>query len=98
MSKFESVPVKLPNGATLRVRAASSGDEDVAFAGFSFDGVSQTIEGLAQAIDGALKKAKPKKATVELGLGLAVESGQLTALLVKGSGKADLTITLEWGE
>jgi len=99
MSKHASVPVTLPNGATLQVRAAhGGGDEDVAFGALSFDGVAKTIEGLAAAIDGALKQAKPKKAKVELGLELAVKSGQLTALLVEGSGKADLTITLEWGE
>jgi hypothetical protein len=27
---------------------------------------------------------------------LAVESGQLTAVIVKGSGKGNLEITLEW--
>jgi hypothetical protein len=27
---------------------------------------------------------------------LAIESGQLTAIIVKGSGKANLEITLEW--
>lgn len=27
---------------------------------------------------------------------LAIESGQLTAVIVKGSGKANLEITLEW--
>jgi hypothetical protein len=31
-----------------------------------------------------------------VGLGVGVEAGQLTALLVKGSGKANLKITLTW--
>jgi len=33
---------------------------------------------------------------VEFGLEVALESGQLTAVLVKGSAKANLKITLEW--
>jgi hypothetical protein len=43
-----------------------------------------------------LKKARPKKATVKFGMEMAIEAGQLTAVIVKGSGKANLEITLEW--
>ncbi len=93
----ELVPVKLSNGAIMHVEAAVLDDEeDVALGLLSFDEVSNTIEGLAEAINGAIQKAKPKKASVELGLELAVESGKLTTLLVKGGGKANLKIALEW--
>ncbi len=44
----------------------------------------------------ALARVKPTKASVELGLEIGVEAGQLTALLVKGTGKANLKITLQW--
>jgi hypothetical protein len=43
-----------------------------------------------------LQKVKPKKATVKFGMEMAIEAGQLTAVIVKGSGKANLEITLEW--
>ncbi len=43
-----------------------------------------------------IQNARPKKATVKFGMELAIESGQLTAVIVKGSGKANLEITLEW--
>jgi len=96
-SRDELVPVKLPNGVIMHVRAAVLGDEeDVALGLLPFDEVSKTIEGLADAINGAIRKAKPKKASVEFGLELAVESGKLTTLLVKGGGKANLKIALEW--
>jgi hypothetical protein len=96
-TRTELVPVKLPNGATLHVEAvALGGEEDVALGLLSFDEVSETLAGIADAINGAIQKAKPKKASVELGLELAVESGKLTTLLVKASGKANLKITLEW--
>lgn len=96
-SRDKLVPVKLPNGATMYVEAAMlGGEEDVALKLLSFDEVTQTLEGIANAVNGAIQKAKPKKASVELGLELAVESGKLTTLLVKGSGKANLKIALEW--
>jgi hypothetical protein len=38
----------------------------------------------------------PSKATVTFGIDVAVEPGQLTAMLVKGGGNATLEITLEW--
>ena len=50
----------------------------------------------ALAVQAALVKVKPAKASVELGLEVGLEAGQLTALLVKGSGKANLKITLTW--
>ena len=51
-----------------------------------------------------IQKARPQKATVKFGMELAIvprtgyanESGQLTAVIVKGPGKANLEITLEW--
>jgi hypothetical protein len=48
--------------------------------------------------DRLLEKVKPKKASVEFGLEVAVESGKLTTLLVKGASTANLKITLERGE
>ncbi len=43
-----------------------------------------------------IQKVKPKKATLKFGMEIAVESGALTAVIVKGSGKANLEITFEW--
>ena len=43
-----------------------------------------------------IQKARPKKTTVKFGMELAIEFGQLTAVIAKGSGKANLEITLEW--
>ncbi|MGH3040162.1 MAG: CU044_2847 family protein, partial [Gaiellaceae bacterium] len=57
---------------------------------------AEAIEAITETVLDALRKAKPDKAVVELGLDLALESGALTALIVKGKGSAALTITLEW--
>lgn len=95
-SRSETVPVQLPNGAIVKVEVTTTGREDVGFDPKQFQPVAEAIEGVVQMIAGPIQKARPKKATVKLGMELAIESGQLTAILVKGSGKANLEITLEW--
>jgi hypothetical protein len=95
------VPVETANGTQVQVQVTRLGgpEEDVAIADRlpSFDEVGTAIEGLSKSIASSIEKVKPQKASVEFGIEVAVESGQLTALLVKGSGTANITVTLEWG-
>ncbi|MCG9889588.1 MAG: hypothetical protein MH252_00755 [Thermosynechococcaceae cyanobacterium MS004] len=95
-STNETVPIKLPNGAMVRIEVSKTGREDVAFDTKQFQPVADAIEGVVQMIATPIKKVQPKKATVKFGMELAIESGQLSAVIVKGSGKANLEITLEW--
>ena len=98
-ARQENVPVQLADGVQMYVEATMlRGDEDIAFQVLSFEDVTKTIESIAGAVTAAMQKIKPKKANVEFGLEIAVETGKLTTLLVQGSGKANLTISLEWGE
>ncbi len=94
--RSETVPVQLPNGAIVKVEVSKSGREDVSFDPKQFQPVADAIEGVVQMIAAPIQKVRPKKATVKFGMELAIESGQLTAIIVKGSGKANLEITLEW--
>lgn len=41
---------------------------------------------------------KPDKVSLELGLEVGLKEGQLIAMLVQNSTKANLKITLEWGK
>jgi hypothetical protein len=95
-SHSDTVPVQLPNGAIVRFEVTQTGREDVGFDLKQFQPVADMIEGVVQMIADPIQKARPKKATVKFGMELAIESGQLTAIIVKGSGKANLEITLEW--
>jgi len=95
-SRSETVPVQLPNGATIKFEVSNTGQEDVSFDPKQFQPVADAIEGVVQMIATPIQKVRPKKATVKFGMELAIESGQLTAIIVKGSGKANLEITLEW--
>jgi hypothetical protein len=95
--RTEIVPVQLPNGAVIQVEAtALGGDEKVSFKSLDFEGVLTAIEGIAQSVVATLEKVKPQEASVELGLEVGLESGELIAVLVKGSGKANLKVTLKW--
>ena len=95
-SRSDTVPVQLPNGAIVQVEVTKTGREDVSFDPKQFQPIADAIEGVVQMIADPVQKAKPKKATVKFGMELAIESGQLAAVIVKGSGKANLEITLEW--
>ena len=95
-SHSDTVPVQLPNGAVVKIEVSSTGREDVGFDVKQFQPVADAIEGVMQMIAAPIQKVKPKKATVKFGMELAIESGQLTAVIVKGSGKGNLEITLEW--
>lgn len=94
----EKIPVKLPNGAIIKLEVSEFGREDVSFDAIPFDDIAPALEGITTAIKETLEKAKPQKASVKFGLETSIESGKLTAAIVKGSGKANLEITLEWSE
>jgi hypothetical protein len=99
------VEVVLPNKAVALVRAAELDEgqaagpaEKVGWKGpYDLDHVSETLEGIAQAIRSGLEKVRPARTTVEFGIELAVKSGKLTGMLVEGEANASLKVTLEWG-
>lgn len=93
----EIIKAELPNGTCIHIQTTIlDGEEEVAFTLPSFKEVTDAIEGIAESVVTTLQKVKPQKASVEFGLEIALEAGQLTALLVKGSSTANLKITLEW--
>ena len=95
----EIIKTELPNGSILHIQVTPlGGEEKVTFTLPSFKEVTDAIEGIAEAIVGTLQKVKPRSASVEFGLEIALEAGHLTALLVKGTGTSNLKVTLEWSE
>jgi hypothetical protein len=95
------IPVRLGD-RTLYVEARQVGDHDEEVAGrlLEFDGFTETLSKVANtvtdAVQAGLTKVKPAKVTVEFGCEVGMESGQLTAILVKGTAKANLKVTMEW--
>ena len=93
----EIIPVELEDGTTINVEAVViGGEQEVAFEVLPFAEVSGAIESIAKAVMKPLQKIKPTKTSVELGVAIGLEAGQLTTLIVKGTGEANLKITLEW--
>jgi len=97
----EFVPVELDNGVIVKVqisKSQTSGRENVSVnkIPLAFKQITQTLEGVAETLKATLNKVKADKATVKFGVELGVESGSLAAMIVKGTGKGNLEITLEW--
>ena len=95
-SRSETIQVQLPNGARINLEIAQTGREDVGFDIKSFNGVTDSIEGVAEAITNSFEKISPNKASVKFGLAIQIEQGSLMAAIVRGTGKANLEVTLEW--
>ncbi len=98
-NRTEIVPVILESGITLRLEARilGAGREEVGvIEARPFKELTDSIEAIAVTLGESLKRIKPNKATVEFGVEVGIESGQLTALICKGSGKANLKVTLEF--
>lgn len=96
------IEVTLPNGTTVGIEASvfdpATEEEErrISLTEFSFSGVNKAIEGMIETLWTSLRKAAPEKATVEFGFEIGVKNGELTGIFVKGSGKANLKVTLEW--
>jgi hypothetical protein len=99
-SRLDTIPVKVQinNGTIIRLEVVSTGREDVAINIRPFEEVTDALEGIVQTLAGVLQKVAPTKASVKFGVEVALEAGHLTAVIVKGSGKANLDITLEWSK
>ena len=93
----ETIKIALKDGSFIRAEVASFGDnEDVGLAGVSFEGVGKSLKAIAEEIGEVLADIKPSRASVEFGLEIGMESGQLISVLVKGTGSATLKVTLDW--
>lgn len=96
------IPIELSDGTIIKVEATPIGEQQVSFQSFPFKEVTSVIKSASQDIATVLQEisvtAKPDKLSIKLGFEIAVESGQLTALIVKGAGKANLEVSMEWNK
>lgn len=92
--------IVLSNNAVIGVEVLDSKVEsDVANrqgGGVSFASVVPSIVGICKELDSAVGAISPKRATVEFGLRLSMETSGLVAILTKGSVEANLKVSLEW--
>ena len=64
--------------------------------GIPFQQITDLLGEIADQLGATLRRARPSKALIELGVEFGVEYGQLVALIARGSGKANLKIAMEW--
>ena len=96
-ARTEIVRAQLGDNTIVHIETRSTpGDRDVSTEVFSFSSITDSIESIAAELKAIFARVAPRKASVEFGIEVAVESGKLTALLVRGSGKANLKVTLSW--
>jgi hypothetical protein len=95
----QTVKVRLPNDVEAYLEVTPlGGEERISTKVPDFSQVIGAIQGVAEAVKSAVARVAPDKFSVELGVDVGLESGQLTALIVKGTGKANLKVTLVWGK
>lgn len=102
-SPTKIIPVELKDGTIIRVEVTSiTRDERVSLDKKKFDEFTTIVKSIASDIAETIKeineKVQPDKTSVKIGLEMSGESGQLTALIVKGAGKANLEISMEWNK
>jgi hypothetical protein len=83
------IPVELSDGTIIKVEVTSIGEQRVAFQSRPFKEITNSIKSIAN---------QPDKVSVKVGLEVSVDAGKLTTLIVKGAGKANLEITMEWSK
>lgn len=91
-------PLVLSDGARAYLEVVPRGgrEEVGVLDTLPFDQVVDTLGQIAGGIGAALEKAKPSRAAVEIGVEFGLEAGRLVALIARGTGKANLKLTLEW--
>jgi hypothetical protein len=94
------VPIRFDDDSIIYVEATRvDNGEDELVGGLTFGDVAsltRPIEKIAATMVETLRRVSPTKASVEFGIEVGYEAGQLTALWVKGGGKGNLKVTLEW--
>ncbi|MEH1968001.1 CU044_2847 family protein [Nostoc sp.] len=100
--KTKIISFELSDGKIIKVEVTPIGEQPVSDETRVFKQATEIIKSIAEDVAVTLKDisetVKPDKFSVKLGLQIGVESGQLTALIVKGTGTANLEITIEWGK
>ncbi len=95
-SNTTKIPVTLDDGTEIYIEVTQQGREDVSFDAKAFKPIADALESIVHTIAAPIQKVRPSKATIKFGLEIEIKQGGLVAAIVKGTGKSNLEITLEW--
>jgi hypothetical protein len=101
VSVDELVRLEMPGGvmyveARRLDREPDEGEEEIASVRPKLDQVLETLSGFSSQIQESLRRSGAPRIVLELSVEIAVESGQLIAVLGKASSKSTLKVTLDW--
>jgi hypothetical protein len=95
---IEPIAVELPSGAKIHVESTDlGGSEEVAVRVPRLEEVIEPLRELSELLLQAVSELGTRRVTLEFGIGVAIESGQLVTLIAKGSAQANLKVTVELG-
>ncbi|MEV0169799.1 CU044_2847 family protein [Streptomyces sp. NPDC050803] len=101
----ETIPVRLPDGSRLLVRAeravptidgGADDEQEIAARLPDIDQVTAAVGAFSQRIGAALKRSAPTRFTVEFECEIGFDSGGLVAIVGKGSAKSAFRVVMEW--
>ena len=98
-NRITNLPIKLDDDTSIFIETVETEREkDISNQKIEmeFKDFSKSIEKIATLTLEPLKKTKAKKISIKMGLSVGIESGALTAIIVKGTGKANFEVTIEW--
>jgi len=97
--RTKPITVKLDDKTTIQFETTlQRGEKDISDEKIimEYEKFSMSVEKIASKTLEPLKKLNAKKVTLKMGLSLGLESGAITAMLVKGTGNANMEVTIEW--
>jgi hypothetical protein len=74
----------------------AGGESDIAIPTFTTEELKTAVTSLATLLNDALRVISAEKVTVEFGLQVGVEAGQLISLVTKGTVASNFRIAVEW--
>lgn len=98
-ARTKPITIMLDNSTSIQFETTiPRGEQDISDTKIvmEYEKFSASIEKIASQTIEPLKKLKAKKITLKMGLALGLESGGLTAMIVKGTGNANMEVTIEW--
>lgn len=98
---MEAVSVVLPSGREFLLPAEGAANsnmsfEDVAFH-LEFREIVDVLKEIGEMLHDALRTIKPRRASVELDIGVDGRTGKITAFFVDAGAHGSLRLRLEWG-
>ena len=97
--RTRNIPVKIDDSTSILIETVDrGGEQDIANKKLEmkFEDFSKSIEKIATSTLEPLKKTEAKKIAIKMGISIGIESGALTAMIVKGTGNANFEVTIEW--